>query len=33
MVLVNFAKDEMGYFLGKSPRQSESMHHQFADIW
>ena len=33
MVLVNFAKDENGCFLGKSGRVAESMHHTFANIW
>ena len=33
MVLVNFAKDENGYFLGTSGRVAESMHHNFANIW
>lgn len=33
LVVVNFAKDAQGSFLGKSPRMSASMHHCFAEIW
>lgn len=33
LVIVNFAKDSSGNFLGKSPRMSASMHHCFSEIW
>ena len=33
LVVVNFAKDEDGYFLGHSHRMSASMHHTFAELW
>ena len=33
LVVVNFAVDEGGYFLGHSHRMSGSMHGTFADLW
>jgi len=33
LVMVNFAKDEQGQFLGEANRLGQSMHRSFADIW
>jgi hypothetical protein len=33
LVLVNFAKDDDGQFLGKSARLPQSMHHTLAALW
>ena len=33
LVLVNFAKDEQGQFLGETARLKHSMHRTFAELW